>query len=158
MTSGTERPVVAAAIAVLIRGDEVLLVRRANRPDAGIWGFPGGKVDFGEAVTAASTRELFEETGVRAEARQVITALDVFDHDDRGRVCQHFVLIAVLCRWVSGEPLAADDALEARWFPVRGLDTSGLVLSAGVVQVLRQGAALVAAADGLQSQRQDLDS
>ncbi len=144
MPNATDRPV-AAAIAVLIRGGEVLLVRRANRPDAGIWGFPGGKVEFGESIEQASIRELWEETGVRGEARQVITALDVFDRDPQGGLCQHFILIAVLCRWLSGEPLAGDDALDARWFPIQGLDTAGLAMSAGVARVLRQAAALAVA-------------
>ena len=39
----TERPVVAA-LAVTLRGPAVLLVQRRNPPDAGLWGFAGGKV------------------------------------------------------------------------------------------------------------------
>ncbi|WP_330448591.1 NUDIX domain-containing protein [Paracoccus marcusii] len=39
---GPVRPVVAT-IATVFRDDHVLLVRRANPPDAGKWGFPGGK-------------------------------------------------------------------------------------------------------------------
>ncbi|QIB67664.1 NUDIX hydrolase [Kineobactrum salinum] len=140
-----ERPI-AASIAVLIRGGEVLLVRRGNRPDAGIWGFPGGKVEFGESIEQASIRELLEETGVHGEARQVITALDVFDRNPGEGLRQHFILIAVLCRWISGDPLAADDAVDARWFPVQDLDTAGLAMSSGVVRVLRQAQLL--AADG----------
>ena len=41
---------VPAVIAVVIHGDRALLVRRANPPDAGLWGFPGGKIEFGETV------------------------------------------------------------------------------------------------------------
>lgn len=44
---------VVATIAVLFRNDEVLLVRRANPPDAGRWGFPGGKMELGETIEAA---------------------------------------------------------------------------------------------------------
>ena len=72
------RPVVAT-IATVFRDGNVLLVRRANPPDVGKWGFPGGKVDLGECLKDAAIRELFEETGVRATAQRVFTAVDAFD-------------------------------------------------------------------------------
>ncbi|WP_217999583.1 NUDIX hydrolase [Thauera butanivorans] len=118
----------------------ILLVRRANPPDAGRWGFPGGKIDAGETIENAAVRELLEETGVHAEAHRVFTAVDVFDRDGGGRLRRHFVLIAVLCKWQSGQPIAGDDALEARWFELDELDESGLALSLDVARVARQAA------------------
>lgn len=47
---------VVETIAVFFRNDEVLLVRRANPPDAGHWGFPGGKMELGETIEAAAAR------------------------------------------------------------------------------------------------------
>ncbi|WP_129139448.1 NUDIX hydrolase [Modicisalibacter coralii] len=142
MTHGTDSPAKAAfhhpipaTIAAVIREGHVLLVRRKNPPDAGHWGFPGGKIEFGESVEHAALRELHEETGVRADALETFTAVDVFDHDESGNVRQHFVLIAVLCRWLSGDPVAGDDALDARWFPVDGLASQDLALSLDVVEV-----------------------
>ena len=67
---------IAAVIAVLVRGDEILLVSRKNPPDVGLWGFPGGKMEFGESMEQAAVRELFEETGVRGVAQHVLTALN----------------------------------------------------------------------------------
>ncbi len=133
------RPVVAT-IATVFRDGNVLLVRRANPPDVGKWGFPGGKVDLGECLKDAAIRELFEETGVRATAQRVFTAVDAFDHDENGVVRHHYVLVAVLCTWVSGEPIAGDDALEARWFPLQALEEEDLALSLDVAKVARQGA------------------
>lgn len=133
------RPVVAT-IATVFRDGNVLLVRRANPPDVGKWGFPGGKVDLGECLKDAAIRELFEETGVRATAQRVFTAVDAFDHDETGVVRHHYVLVAVLCTWVSGEPIAGDDALEARWFPLQALEEEDLALSLDVAKVARQGA------------------
>ena len=133
------RPIVAT-IATVFRDGNVLLVRRANPPDVGKWGFPGGKVDLGECLKDAAIRELFEETGVRATAQRVFTAVDAFDHDENGVVRHHYVLVAVLCTWVSGEPIAGDDALEARWFPLQALEEEDLALSLDVAKVARQGA------------------
>lgn len=133
---------VAATIAVVARDNTVLLVRRANPPDQGRWGFPGGKIERGETLAQAALRELLEETGVRAQACEVLTALDVFARHDDGALRQHFVLIAVLCRWVGGEPVAADDALDAAWFDVASLTDEDPTLSRDVARVARKALAV----------------
>jgi 8-oxo-dGTP diphosphatase len=136
------RPI-AAAIAVVVREDNVLLVRRANPPDAGRWGFPGGKINSGETIEEAAIRELLEETGVHGRAWGVFTAVDAFDHNEEGLLRQHFILVAVGCDWISGSPVAGDDALEARWFPLSELEANELAMSFGVAHVALQAAGLV---------------
>jgi 8-oxo-dGTP diphosphatase len=128
---------VPAVIAVLVHKGQALLVRRANPPDAGLWGFPGGKIDYGETVKAAALRELLEETGVRAQAQEILTTLDILARSGDGALQQHYILIAVRCRWLSGLPLAGDDALEARWFPVSDLRPDRLPMSADVDVIAR---------------------
>ncbi|RGP36100.1 NUDIX hydrolase [Pseudotabrizicola alkalilacus] len=135
------RPI-PAVLAVVLRAGQVLLVQRANPPDAGLWGFPGGKVDFGESLLAAAERELWEETGVRAVADRAFAAVDAYDHGADGRLRQHFVLVAVLCHWQAGEPEAADDALDARWVALNAMEQT-VVLSRDVAEVARQAAGLV---------------
>lgn len=135
------RPV-AATIAVVVRGDETILVRRANPPDAGLWGFPGGKIEFGEPVARAAVRELREETHVEARAVDVVTTVDVIEDGIDPATAHHYVLIAVLCRWIAGEPLAADDALEARWFHIADVLAGGAATSFAVDSVLRKAVAL----------------
>ncbi|MCI2393933.1 NUDIX hydrolase [Aliiroseovarius sediminis] len=134
---------IPATIAVVIRSKQVLLVRRANRPDAGRWGFPGGKIERGETIPQAALRELAEETGIFAEALRVFTAVDAFDHDASGGLRQHFALIAVLCQWKRGEPVAGDDALDARWVDLDGLADADLALSLDVAEVAAQAATLM---------------
>ena len=134
LTQTPKRPV-AAAIALVVKDDRILLVRRANQPDAGRWGFPGGKIDFGEPILAAAERELLEETGVNGQALRVITAVEALDKDEAGGLRQHFILIGVLCRWLSGAPVAGDDALEADWFSLAALKTGDLAMSLDVVKV-----------------------
>jgi mutator protein MutT len=139
------RPI-AATIAAVFHEGRILLVRRANPPDAGRWGFPGGKIEAGETIQNAAVRELLEETGVHAEALRVFTAVDAFDHDEYGQLRQHFILIAVLCKWTSGQPIAGDDALEARWFHIHELEEAGLALSLDVAEVAREAERIRAAA------------
>jgi 8-oxo-dGTP diphosphatase len=133
---------IPAVLAVLVRDGQTLLVRRANPPDAGLWGFPGGKIEYGETVEAAALRELHEETSVRAESLGVITTLDVLVRSDDGELRQHYILIAVRCRWLSGAPIAGDDALEAQWFPIEDLHPDRLAMSADVDVIARCAEAL----------------
>ncbi|HUF87114.1 MAG TPA: NUDIX hydrolase [Thermohalobaculum sp.] len=127
---------VLAALAVLVEDGRVLLVRRANPPDAGLWGYPGGRVEPGETVFAAAERELAEETGVRAEAREFLTIVDVIRRE-RGALSHHFALVAVLCARRAGDPVAADDVSEAAWVPLADLLAGRLATSERVAEVAR---------------------
>ncbi|WP_322895269.1 MULTISPECIES: NUDIX hydrolase [unclassified Yoonia] len=116
-----------AAIAVLRHAGQVLLVRRRNPPDAGRWGFPGGHVEAGETALAAALRELAEETGVQGLAQGYLTNLDIIQHDAAGMLEFHFLLAVVLCDYVSGTPVAADDVSDVGWFSpdaIKALDCS----------------------------------
>jgi len=139
--SPVRRPV-PATIAAVIRDGSVLLVRRANPPDVGLWGFPGGKIDLGETIAQAAVRELFEETGIQADAGPVFNCVDVLDRAEDGMIRHHYVLIAVLCRWTAGSPVAGDDALEAAWHPLTDLRDTALAMSFGVADIALQAAAL----------------
>ncbi|MXQ14430.1 NUDIX hydrolase [Microvirga makkahensis] len=138
---------IPAVIAVVIHEGKALLVRRANPPDAGLWGFPGGKIDFGETIAEAAVRELLEETGIAGEAQEIITTLDVLVPSGDGGIRQHYILIAVRCRWLTGTPLAGDDALEACWFPTADLDPAVLPMSADVDVIARRAEAMNRRAD-----------
>lgn len=105
-----------AVLAVVLRGDRLLMVQRAGEPDRGKWGFPGGMVELGETLPVAALRELAEETRVIAEAGPVIDVFDAITRDERGRVRFHYVLAVVLCRWQAGEGAAGDDARAVGWF------------------------------------------
>ena len=144
MSTPIARPI-PATIAAVVREGHVLLVRRANPPDENCWAFPGGKIDAGERIEAATARELLEETGVVAEPLHVFDAVDVFDRDEVGALRRHFILIAVLCRWQAGEPVAGDDAADARWVSLEELDEHSLATSFGVAELARKAAALSAA-------------
>ena len=109
-----ERPIVGV-LAVVLRGDRALVVRRANPPMPGRWGFPGGVLELGETVAQGAMRELFEETGVAAEPAGPLTVIDTIDRDEEGRVRYHYTLVALIGRWLSGEGVPGDDADEVAW-------------------------------------------
>jgi ADP-ribose pyrophosphatase YjhB (NUDIX family) len=109
-----DRPIVGV-LAVVMRGDRVLVVRRANPPMPGRWGFPGGVLELGETVAQGAMRELAEETGVEAEAGGPLTVIDTIDRDPEGRVRYHYTLVAVVGHWRSGEGVAGDDADKVAW-------------------------------------------
>ncbi|OGS62704.1 MAG: hypothetical protein A3K59_01030 [Euryarchaeota archaeon RBG_19FT_COMBO_69_17] len=114
------RPVPAVG-AIVFRGDAVLLVKRGREPNKGRWSLPGGSLETGETVEAAAVREAREETGVVARALRPAFVGDYVSRDPDGRVRWHYVLIDVLCEYVSGEAVPATDAEEARFVPLREL-------------------------------------
>ena len=109
-----ERPIVGV-LAVVLRGEKALVVRRSTPPLRGRWGFPGGVLELGETVAEGAMRELFEETGVVAESAGVLTVIDTIDRAEAGRVRYHYALVAVRGLWQSGDGVAADDAEEIAW-------------------------------------------
>lgn len=113
-----DRPIVAVLCVVLRpMGPETraLIVQRAQQPNAGRWGFPGGVLELGETIAEGAMRELREETGIVAEPAGVLNVNDAITRDAEGRVQFHYTLIAVRGVWRSGEGIAADDAAAVAW-------------------------------------------
>lgn len=134
--SNEERPRVGA-IAVVRRGDRVLLAQRSKGGYIGRWGFPGGHVERGETVVDAAMRELHEETGVVAEPAGVLTVLDEIGRNRAGEVQWHYVLIAVLADWQSGDGIAADDAADVRWATLAEITSGSFPVLKQVERVTR---------------------
>ncbi len=100
---------------VVFSKNKVLLVRRDHPPAKGYWSLPGGVVELGERLTAASEREVFEETSVVVKAEKPIYSFDVVRHDSEGKVLYHYVIIDYLATYIRGDPCPNDDASAARW-------------------------------------------
>ena len=113
-----DRPIVAV-LAVVLRGDgsetRALIVQRAQQPNVGRWGFPGGVLELGETVGEGAMRELLEETGITAKPAGILDVHDAITRDADGRVQFHYLLIAVRGIWQSGEGEPADDAAACAW-------------------------------------------
>jgi len=113
--------------AVIIRDGQVLLVKRGREPAKGLWAIPGGAVEPGETLQAAAEREILEETGVVINAGEPIFAFDLIEKDETGALKFHYVIVDLRAEYISGEPVAADDAADARWLKPRDLDSLDVV-------------------------------
>jgi 8-oxo-dGTP diphosphatase len=96
------RPIVGVG-AVILAGDGVVLIKRRFEPLAGRWSLPGGAVEVGETLQAATAREILEETGLVVEVGPVVDVFDRILLDEAGKVRYHFVLVDYLCRPLGGE-------------------------------------------------------
>jgi ADP-ribose pyrophosphatase YjhB (NUDIX family) len=116
---GTERLWLSGVTAVVVRGDDVLLVRRA---DTGAWTPVTGIIDPGEHPADAAARETLEEAGVEAVATRLaavgVTDEIVYGNGDRAQYIDHTFVMS----YRSGDPYPADgENTEARWFPLDAL-------------------------------------
>jgi 8-oxo-dGTP diphosphatase len=131
-----------AAIAVVEHEGKFLLVRRANPPDPGRWGFPGGKIEWGETAAQAAMRELAEETSIVAQALGAFDCVDVIKPDSADGPGHHYVLVAVACRYVSGTAVAADDAAAAKWVTLEEIEAKSMDFLDQVARLARRARGL----------------
>ena len=120
-----DRPLLGVG-AVIVKNDQVLVVRRANPPLQGQWSIPGGLVDTGETIKEAVIREIREETSLNIEPVELVEVFERILRDADSRVQYHFVVIDYLCRLVSGEAQAGTDVSEIRWARLDELQMLGV--------------------------------
>jgi ADP-ribose pyrophosphatase YjhB (NUDIX family) len=99
---------------ILERDGRVLLARRANEPRRGHWDLPGGFLGENEEPLAGLQREFREETGLEIEPLELF-GIDIEPYAGR------YVFSVTWTVTAEGDPAAADDVAELRWFPRDGL-------------------------------------
>jgi 8-oxo-dGTP diphosphatase len=115
MSTGTTTPppplILVAAVALIDADGRILLARRpAGKTMAGLWEFPGGKVDPGETPETALVRELAEELGIDVTA----SCLAPFTFASHTYPDFHLLMPLYVCRKWSGIP-AAREGQQLRW-------------------------------------------
>lgn len=117
--SGTVSIATLLVVAVAMIGGEGRVLVQQRPPGkqlAGLWEFPGGKVEPEETPESALVRELAEELGVEVSAADLVPA--GFASEARG--ARHLVLLLYALRRWHGDP-AALDASAIAWVPVADL-------------------------------------
>ena len=105
---------------ICFRGEDVLLIQRGTAPRKGEWSIPGGRIEPGESETDAALRELFEETGVKAQLGDKVAVIEADFEGYKYRLHDY------AAQWSEGEPRFGDDAADARFVPPAELDGLGM--------------------------------
>ncbi len=115
------RPAVTVDILLVTREEtpRVLLIQRKNNPFQGMWALPGGFVDMDETLEESARRELLEETGLSVKRLEQLGTFGDPGRDPRGRVVSVVYLAEVNASRL--KPQAADDAQDAKWYPLHRL-------------------------------------
>ena len=110
-----------AAGVLVLRGEEVLLLRRSHRPRVGFIDVPGGFMEANESIEGAARRELREETGLAMGPLELLGFYwDTYALRGFGKFpTMNWYFVG---RWRRGTPVAADDAASAEWVPLGGLE------------------------------------
>lgn len=96
-----------SAAALIDRDGRILLAQRPNDKElAGLWEFPGGKVEPGETPEAALIRELYEELGINTVA-SCLAPLSFASHRYAATTSNsafHLLMMLYVCRRWQGQP------------------------------------------------------
>jgi mutator protein MutT len=95
---------IGVGVGAIIVNEEGCLFLAQRGPKAkneqGLWEFPGGSVEFGETLTEALQREMFEEYGIEVSVGELVDVVDHILLKER----QHWVSPTFICQILSGEP------------------------------------------------------
>lgn len=119
--------------------ESVLLVKRGKQPNLGLWALPGGRLGHGESLFDGAARELQEETGISSTDVQLkphpIDTVIVSVQDAPPWQLHIFAGFEIS----PTNPMAADDAADAKFYPIAQVNELPLVegLQATITNAIR---------------------
>jgi len=134
-------PIEPVVHAMVIQGDECLLVKRGGGRGHGQWALAGGFLNCDEATRAGALRELKEETGLdlmnQSRAAEVAFAVEENLNGLSTRTIAFNYCYAVHPSEVL-KPIAGDDAQEVKWFPIKDIVEGKMPLFYNHVTIIRR--------------------
>ena len=100
-----------AAGAIIIKDNQLLLVKRAHFPRKNFWCLPAGFMEWQEHPSQTAKREVEEETGLKIE---LTSLFNIYSGVDDPRT--NAILILYLAKEVGGKMDASDDAIDVAYF------------------------------------------
>ena len=131
--NGWLNPALAADAAVM-RGEEILLIQRKHPPMQGAWALPGGFVERDEDPEVAAIRELFEETGLQGTNPELLMVMGDPKRDPRKHIVSVVYAVSVSD---DQQPIAGDDAKDARFWPLKHVLSGELELAGDHLQIIK---------------------
>ena len=135
--SPPQRPQLAVS-AVIFRDGKVLLLKRAKSPGHGFWSLPGGRVEFGECLHTALTREVDEEAGLTIDIVALAGWREGLPGAGGGG---HYLIMSFAARWVANEPRLNEEHDDFKW--VEPGQFGDLKLTGGLPEVVEAARRLI---------------
>lgn len=106
-----------SAAGLVYKDDKVLLIKSKKRG----WELPGGVVEQGESILDGLKREISEESGVIAEAEQMVGIYQRLSVKPgygplEGMVLPTTVNLTFICKYAGGKETVSDESMEVGWF------------------------------------------
>ena len=114
--------VFSAAGAVIMKDDQVLMVKRKNEPYKGTWMFPAGFVEYGEHPEETVVREIREETGLKIADVHLIKILQ---NPDDPRAPGHFGFFYLVDSFEGKLVTEESEVTDIGWFSIKKLPKIG---------------------------------
>lgn len=117
------RPLIIVGSTIVVMNDkkEILFQFRSDTKE---WGLPGGAMEMGETLEQTAERELYEETGLKAQSLKFVDVLSgnhlYFKYPNGDEV--YNVICVYLAEGISGELAMNDDeSLDLKYFSIKEL-------------------------------------
>jgi len=122
------------ALAIAVKGEDFLLIKRGIPPRQGLWASPSGFIEDGETAEEACLRELKEETGVSGEIVKLVTVIRREDREIYGDM----LIVEYLVRVGDEELRPGSEVEDAKFFSIGELPQYYAKLFGNVIKEIQQ--------------------